>query len=193
VGGDTTLTVNVRVIAATSRNLEEAIQSGRFREDLYYRLNVFPVLLPPLRERRSDILLLADHFLQKYNTSYGKHIKRISTPAINMMMMYHWPGNVRELENCIERGVLTATDDVIHGYTLPPSLQTSEATNTGILPREGASLNALVESFERELIVDALKKHRGIAAAAARHLQTTQRIINYRIRHLGIDPRDYRR
>jgi Nif-specific regulatory protein len=192
VGGDRTLTVNVRVIAATSRNLEDAIRSGRFREDLYYRLNVFPVHLPPLRERRSDILLLADHFLNKYNPSYGKKIKRISTSAINMMMAYHWPGNVRELENCIERAVLTTPDDVIHGYTLPPSLQTSDATNTALLPESGASLGTMVESFEREIIVDALKRHRGIAAAAARHLQTTQRIINYRIKHLGISPMDYR-
>ncbi len=192
VGGDKTLTVNVRMIAATSRNLEDAIKSGRFREDLYYRLNVFPIHLPPLRERRSDILLLADHFLQKYNAAYGKHVKRISTTAINMMMAYHWPGNVRELENCLERAVLTTTDDVVHGYTLPPSLQTSEATHTGILPEEGASLETMVESFEREIIIDALKRHRGVAASAARHLQTTQRIINYRIKHLGISPKDYR-
>jgi Nif-specific regulatory protein len=192
VGGDRTIAVNVRVIAATSRNLEQAMKEGRFREDLYYRLNVFPILLPPLRERRSDILLLAEHFLQKYATMYGKTIKRISTPAINMMMSYHWPGNVRELENCIERAVLTTSDDVIHGYTLPPSLQTSEATNTALLPSEGASLRTMVDSFEREIIVDALKKHRGNAAAAARYLQTTQRIMNYRIHQLGITPRDYR-
>jgi Nif-specific regulatory protein len=100
---------------------------------------------------------------------------------------------VRELENCIERAVLTASDEVIHGYTLPPSLQTSDATNTPLLPESGASLQTLVESFERELIVDALKRHRGVAAAAARHLQTTQRIINYRIKHLGISLRDYRK
>jgi Nif-specific regulatory protein len=192
VGGDNTLSVNVRVVAATSRNLEDAIRSGRFREDLYYRLNVFPILLPPLRERRSDILLLADHFLQKYNDAYSKQIKRISTTAINMMMAYHWPGNVRELENCIERAVLTSTDDVVHGYTLPPSLQTSEATNTSLLPEEGASLQTMVDSFEREVIVDALKRHRGVAAAAARHLQATQRIINYHIKRLGINPCDYR-
>ncbi len=192
VGGDTTLSVNVRIIAATSRNLEDAIKSGRFREDLYYRLNVFPIHLPPLRERRSDILLLADHFLQKYNAAYGKHVKRISTTAINMMMAYHWPGNVRELENCVERAVLTTTDEVIHGYTLPPSLQTSDATHTSILPDEGASLETMVETFEREIIIDALKRHAGVAAAVARHLQTTQRIINYRIRHLGINPKDYR-
>ena len=192
VGGDKLITVNVRMIAATSRNLEDAIRSGRFREDLYYRLNVFPIHLPPLRERRSDILLLADFFLQKYNQAYDKKIKRISTPAINMMMAYHWPGNVRELENCIERAVLTSTDEVLHGYTLPPSLQTSDATNTALLPESGASLQTMVESFEREIIVDALKRHRGIAAAVARHLQTTQRIINYRIKHLGVNPQDYR-
>ena len=192
VGGDKQITVNVRVIAATSRNLEDAIRAGRFREDLYYRLNVFPIHLPPLRERRSDILLLADHFLQKYNQAYGKKLKRISTPAINMMMTYHWPGNVRELENCIERAVLASTDEVVHGYTLPPSLQTSDSTNTALLPDAGASLMTMVESFEREIIVDALKRHRGIAAAVARHLQTTQRIINYRIKHLGINPQDYR-
>ncbi len=193
VGGDKTISVNVRVITATSRNLEDAIRAGRFREDLYYRLNVFPIHLPALRERRSDILLLADHFLQKYSKSYGKQVKRISTTAINMMMAYHWPGNVRELENCIERAVLTTSDDVLHGYTLPPSLQTSEATNTALVPEGGASLQTMVESFEREIIVDALKRHRGIAAAAARHLQTTQRIINYRVQHLGINPQDYRR
>ncbi len=192
VGGDRTIQVNVRVIAATSRDLEKAIKEGRFREDLYYRLNVFPIHLPPLRERRSDIILLADHFLQKYNEVHNRTIKRISTPAINMMMMYHWPGNVRELENCIERAVLTGTDNAIHGYTLPPSLQTSEETNTQLIPEEGASLRTMVDSYERELLVDALKKHRGNAAAVARHLQTTQRIVNYRIRRLGIDVKSHR-
>jgi Nif-specific regulatory protein len=192
VGGDKTLQVNVRIIAATSRNLEEDLRKGRFREDLYYRLNVFPIHLPPLRERRSDIMLLADHFVQKYNEVYGKRVRRISTAAINMMMAYHWPGNVRELENCIERAVLTSADDVIHGYALPPSLQTADQTHTAILPPEGARLKSLVESYERELIIDALKKNRGVAAAAARDLQTTQRILNYRIKQLGIEPGSYR-
>jgi Nif-specific regulatory protein len=191
VGGETTIQVNVRVIAATSKDLEKAIQEGRFREDLYYRLNVFPIHIPPLRERRSDIILLADHFLQKYNAIYGRNIKRISTPAINMMMMYHWPGNVRELENSIERAVLTSTDDVIHGYTLPPSLQTSEETNTALIPEAGASFKTMVRSYERELVVDSLKKHRGNIAAAARHLQSTPRIIGYKIRQLGVDPASY--
>lgn len=192
VGGEKTISVNVRIIAATSRNLEKAIEEGLFRDDLYYRLNVFPIHLPPLRERRPDIMLLADHFVQKYNEAYGKSIKRISTAAINMMMMYHWPGNVRELENCIERAVLTSTNGVLHGYSLPPSLQTSENTNTSILPTGTAGLEDMVNAYERELIIDALKKYRGNAAAAARALNTTQRIINYRIDKLGIEPSNYR-
>ena len=192
VGGDKTIAVNVRIITATSQNLEARMREGRFREDLYYRLNVFPIHLPALRERRSDIMLLADSFVQKYNQSYSKQIKRISTAAINMMMAYHWPGNVRELENCIERAVLTSVDDVIHGYTLPPSLQTADQTHTAILPKEGASLQAMVDSYEREIIIDALKQNRGIAAAAARQLQTTQRVLNYRIKQLAVAPRNYR-
>jgi Nif-specific regulatory protein len=192
VGGAKTLQVNVRVLAATSRNLEEEMRQGKYREDLYYRLNVFPIHLPPLRERRSDIMLLADHFVQKYNELYGKSIKRISTAAINMMMAYHWPGNVRELENCIERAVLTSQDNVIHGFSLPPSLQTSDQTNTVMLPADGSSLSDMVNAYEREIIIDALKKHRGNAAAVARELHTTQRIINYRIQKLGVEPKNYK-
>jgi Nif-specific regulatory protein len=192
VGSSESVSVNVRVLAATSRNLEKEISEEKFREDLYYRLNVFPIILPPLRERRSDIMLLADHFLQKYGEMYGKSIKRTSTSAINMMMAYHWPGNVRELENCIERAVLTASDEVIHGYNLPPSLQTSDETQTSIFPKDGADLKTMVESYEKEILIDALKKHRGNAAASARYLNTTQRIINYRIQKLGINPDDYK-
>ncbi|MEI8205327.1 MAG: sigma 54-interacting transcriptional regulator [Kiritimatiellales bacterium] len=192
VGSSESVTVNVRILAATSRNLEKEMADGAFREDLYYRLNVFPIILPPLRERRSDIMLLADHFLQKYGEMYGKNIKRISTSAINMMMAYHWPGNVRELENCLERAVLTASDEVVHGYNLPPSLQTSDETHTSIFPKDGADIKTMVESYEKEIIIDSLKKHRGNAAASARYLNTTQRIINYRIQKLGINPDDYK-
>lgn len=191
VGGSRSVRVNVRILTATSLDLEQAIKKGKFREDLYYRLNVFPIHLPPLRERRSDIMLLADHFVQKYNKLYQKKIVRISSAAINMMMAYHWPGNVRELENCIERAVLTSGDGVIHAYGLPPSLQTAERTKTISLPAD-AGLADLVKGYERELIEDSLKKHRGNAAAAARELQTTQRILNYRISTLGINRRQYR-
>jgi Nif-specific regulatory protein len=192
VGGTESISVNIRVIAATGQDLEQQIEEGRFREDLFYRLNVFPILLPRLRERRSDIMLLADHFLQKFNKVYAKSIKRISTAAINMMMSYHWPGNVRELENCIERAVLTSTDDVMHGYVLPLSLQSSDETNTAIIPEDGANLEMMVSSYEKELIVDALKKFRGNVAAVARYLQTTQRILHYRIKKLGVQITNYK-
>ncbi len=192
VGGDKAIKVDVRIIAATSRDLEKAMKEGHFREDLYYRLNVFPIHLPPLRERKSDIILLADHFLQKYNAAHNKRVKRISTPAINMMMQYHWPGNVRELENCIERAVLSTTDDVIHGYDLPPSLQTSDATHTAILPDDGASFKTMVEAYEREIIVEALKKFRGNVSRAAKHLKSTKRIISYAIKRLKIEPAHYK-
>jgi Nif-specific regulatory protein len=192
VGGDKTLSLNVRVITATSTDLEQLMAENKFRDDLFYRLNVFPIHLPPLRERRTDIMMLADHFVQKYSKLYSRNIQRISTAAINMMMAYHWPGNVRELENCIERAVLTTTDSVIHGYSLPPSLQTSDQTGTSTLPVEGANFKDLVENYEREIIIDALKRNRGNAAATARDLHTTQRIMNYKISNLAITPSNYK-
>jgi len=183
----------VRLLAATSRDLEKLMEEGKFREDLYYRLNVFPIQLPSLHKRGGDIILLADHFLGKYSKLHGKNIARISTPAINMLMSYHWPGNVRELENCIERAVLTASDTVIHGYDLPPSLQTAEASGTAVIhPDAQADFKTLVNSFERELIVEALKGESGNVAAAARKLGLSERIIHYKIGKLGITPEWYR-
>ncbi|NOY77472.1 MAG: GAF domain-containing protein [Calditrichaeota bacterium] len=183
IGGTETIKVDVRIITATNANLEKLIADGKFREDLYYRLNVFSIFLPPLRERRTDILLLADHFMFKYGRKHGKAIKRISTPAIDMLMRYHWPGNVRELENCIERAVLVCEDQVIHSYHLPPTLQTAESSNT--LPK--MSLEKAVTSYEKELIQDALKTARGIKAKAARLLDTTERILSYKIEKHNID------
>jgi Nif-specific regulatory protein len=116
LGGTETIKANVRMIAATNKDLEKAIPDGAFREDLYYRLNVFTIYLPPLRERRPDILALAEHFVEKYARQHHKRIKRISTPAIDMLASYHWPGNVRELENCIERTLLVCEGNVIHGH-----------------------------------------------------------------------------
>lgn len=183
LGGTQPIKVNVRLIAATNQDLETAMQQGRFREDLYYRLNVFTIYVPPLRERRPDILLLADHFVEKYATEHGKSVKRISTPAIDMLMSYHWPGNVRELENCIERAVLLCEGGVIHAHHLPPTLQTAEVSGT--VPR--LSLSAAVASYEKDLILDALKTTRGNRAKAARLLDTTERIINYKIKNYKID------
>lgn len=183
VGGHETMKVDVRVIAATNRNLEQMIEQGKYRQDLYYRINVFPIYVPPLRERKSDILELVDYFLEKYSRQNGKRIVRLSTPAIDMLMAYHWPGNVRELENIIERTVLLSQDGVIHGYHLPPSLQTGEATDTD-------SKNTLAETVaavEYEMIVEALKQHRGILAKAARQLGVTERMMGLRVKKLGIE------
>jgi len=126
IGGSRTIKTDVRIIAATNKNLEEAVSDESFRGDLYYRLNVFPIYLPPLRERKTDILLLSNYFLEKYAKENHKDLRRLSTPAIDMLMQYHWPGNVRELENCIERAVLLCEDNVVHSYHLPPTLQTGE-------------------------------------------------------------------
>ncbi|PYQ52088.1 MAG: sigma-54-dependent Fis family transcriptional regulator [Acidobacteria bacterium] len=183
LGGVQPLKVNVRLIAATNKDLEEAVRQGTFREDLYYRLNVFSVYMPPLRERRPDILLLADHFVQKYAADHGKDVRRIATTAIDMMMSYHWPGNVRELENCIERAVLVCEGGVIHAHHLPPTLQTAEVSGT--LPR--LDLTTSVEGYEKDLILDALKTTRGNRAKAARLLGTTERIIAYKVKKYEID------
>ncbi len=188
VGSTDTIKVNVRLIAATNLDLEELIAAGKFRQDLYYRLNVFPIHIPPLRERKTDILLLADSFVEKYGRINHKDIRRISTPAIDMLMSYHWPGNVRELENCIERAVLLSRDDVIHGHYLPPTLQTAEASGTAFKGR----LKTAIENVEQELISDALKSARGNTAKAARSLGITERIMGLRIHRYGINPRRFR-
>ena len=183
LGGTETIKANVRLIAATNKNLEKAISQGEFREDLYYRLNVFTIFMPPLRERKSDILLLADHFLEKYAREHSKSIKRISTPAIDMLASYHWPGNVRGLENIIERAVLVCETNVLHGHHLPPTLQTAE--ESGTMTR--LSLEAAVEAYERDIIQDALKTTRGNRKKAAKMLDTTERIIGYKVKKYGID------
>ena len=188
VGGTETIKVNVRLLAATNKDLELAIKAGTFREDLYYRLNVFSVYLPPLRERRPDVPLLADHFVERYSSAHGKDVRRIATTAIDMLMSYHWPGNVRELENCIERAVLVCDGGVIHAHHLPPTLQTAEVSGT-LTPQ---ALDQAVGSFERDLIQDALKSARGNRAKAARLLQTTDRILGYKIRKYRIDPERFR-
>jgi Nif-specific regulatory protein len=188
VGGMSTIKVDVRLIAATNRDLEALVEKETFRQDLYYRLNVFPLHIPPLRERRTDILLLADHFAERDSRASGRVVRRISTPAIDMLMAYHWPGNVRELENCIERAVLLSDDEVIHGHHLPPTLQTAEASGT--VPR--GTLRAAIERVEKELIVEALKTARGNMAAAASALGITERIMGLRVRRYAIPARRFR-
>lgn len=188
VGGHKTIKADVRIITATNKNLEQAVEQEHFRHDLYYRLNVFPIYMPPLRERKTDILLLADHLLEKYAAENHKDIRRFSTPAIDMLMEYHWPGNVRELENCIERAVLLCEERVIHSYQLPPTLQTGVETDS--LPT--LSLDDSVENLEKEMIIDALKNTRGNITLAADMLKTTVRKFTYKAKKYGVDYKNYR-
>jgi Nif-specific regulatory protein len=187
VGGFETIKTNVRIVVATHKNLEEQIKEGLFREDLYYRVNVFPIYMPPLRERKDDIMLLADYFLERIAAENNKNISRISTPAIEMLTRYHWPGNIRELENCIERAVLLCDGEVIRSEHLPPSLQMIRKTEA-VASR---SLTETIENKERELIVDALKKSRGSQRNAAKELGITERILGYKLKKFGIHPRYY--
>lgn len=188
VGGHKTIKVDVRIIAATNKNLEKAVDEETFRGDLYYRLNVFPIYMPPLRERKTDILLLADFFLERYAKENAKEIKRISTSGINMLMGYHWPGNVRELENCIERAVLLCDEGVIHSYHFPPTLQTGVESDT--LP--AATLEEAVSNLEEAMIIDALKNCNGNMTTAAEMLGLTVRKISYKAERYGVSYKDYR-
>jgi len=188
VGGTETIKTNVRFIAATNCDLEKLIDLEKFRQDLYYRLNVFPVQVPPLRERKTDILMLADFFVEKYSKANHKDVRRITTAAIDMLMSYHWPGNVRELENCIERAVILTNDDVIHAHHLPPTLQTADVTGIS----SDTTLQAALDNVERNLILDALKSSGGNKAKAARILGISERLMGLRVKKHGIDPKSFR-
>ncbi len=187
LGGTSTLKADVRLLAATHRDLERAVAEGAFREDLYYRLNVFPIYLPPLRERQADIPQLAEHFLAKYAQDHQKPGKRLSAPALDLLMQYPWPGNVRELENIIERAVLVCDEDTILSVHLPSSLQRVEPGGDN---RRG--LTGQVENLEKELITEALRQARGNQSQAATLLDTSLRILGYKIKRYGLDPRQYR-
>ena len=182
VGGNTRYKADVRIVAATNRDLEQAIQAETFRHDLYYRINVFSIYLPPLRERKSDILQLADAFAQQYGIRNGKHIHRISTEAINALLAYHWPGNVRELENCIEHAALLTDDGVIHANDLPPSLQLPDASE----PPTIGTLKKRTQILERDMIIDALKRYEGNLNDVSRELGITARMVRYKMSRLGI-------
>ncbi|MCD4743207.1 MAG: sigma 54-interacting transcriptional regulator [Desulfobacteraceae bacterium] len=188
VGGLKKIRTDIRIIAATNSNLEELVQKELFRSDLYFRLNVFPIYIPSLRMRKTDIILLADHFLEKYSTEHKKNIKRFSTPAIDMMMAYHWPGNVRELENCIERAVILCNDDAVHNFHLPPSLQMEKRpgkTNVQLFDQS-------VAEFEKKIIIDALKKTKGNIKKSASQIGITVRKFSYKADKYNIQYKEYR-
>lgn len=184
LGGSETLRADVRIITATNRDLEELMLRNEFREDLYYRLNVFPLFIPPLRERRADIPLLVNHFIEKYNNLHGLEIKRISSTAIDLLMTYHWPGNIRELENCIERAAILSTDKVIRSHNLPPTLQSAASTHS----RVDGGLEAILENVEKQMLIDALNMSKGNITKAADQLKLTERMMGLRIKKYQIDP-----
>ena len=186
-GSNIVQNADVRLIASSARNLEAMMQQGLFREDLYYRLNVFQIHLTDLSQRKTDILLLADYFIAKMNLKYGKNILRLSSPAIDMLLSYHWPGNVRELENCIEHACLVTTDVTINAYDLPPTLQTDVTSGTALLPEGTAPLSTLIDSYEREIISEALRRHKGNMSAAGRDLSLSPRVMHYKVNRLGIE------
>jgi Nif-specific regulatory protein len=188
IGSATPIKVDVRILCATNRNLEDLILKGEFREDLYYRINVFPIYIPPLRERINDIPILADSFIEKFNKKHGKNIKRITTMAIDTLMVYHWPGNIRELENCMERACILSTDQVIRTSNLPPSLQTASTSKT----MQSGTLDIILGKIETQIIMDALIASKGNIAKAAENLGITERMMGLRIRKYEIDPKRFK-
>ncbi len=188
VGGNKTIKLDIRVITATNKDLADQVKKGLFREDLFYRLNVIPILIPALRDRKTDIPMLANYFVEKYSKANSKEVKRISSPAIDMLMAYHWPGNVRELENCIERAVIMTDEGVIHTYHLPPTLQTANSTSTAY----SGELQKKLDSIEYEMIIEKLKSTAGNMSIVAQELGLTPRIMGLRMKKYGIDFKKYR-
>lgn len=186
VGGEKTIKVDVRLIAATSRNVEELVSNGKFRKDLFYRLNVVPILVPPLRERKEDIPLLVGHFLKRFNEENNKNVS-ISPSALRVLMDYSWPGNVRELENTIERLVVMSNAKVVESSDLPINFKLS-SPKIGI---QKESLKAGIEEIEKSSIIQALEENGWIQAKAARMLGITPRQLGYRIRKYQINTRNY--
>jgi len=190
VGGVAEKEVDVRVVAATNRDLEAEVEKGTFRQDLFYRLNVIQLRLPPLRERREDIALLVDHFLRKFAAEHARTITGIEPDALSAVISHSFPGNVRELENLVERAVTLAPGDRITMDTLPPlhpmSTALEHAGAAAEMPEQGLDLEKVVENFERGIIIRALERTRGNRTEAARLLGVTFRSLRYRLSKLGI-------
>jgi Nif-specific regulatory protein len=189
VGGNETLTADVRIIAATNRDLEEALRTGAFRADLYYRVNVFPIHLPSLRERPSDIPVLAGHFVQKYANLMTKPQPQVAEETLRLLVRYAWPGNVRELENCIEYAVLLCSGTLLLPEHLPKSLH---ADNPALsVPSDVTKLKARIRQMESAVLLDELAKRNGNVCAVAREIGITPRMVRYKLKNLRINPRQF--
>jgi Nif-specific regulatory protein len=179
---------HVRLIATSETSLDAAVTDGRFRADVFHRLSGFPIAVPRLRDRQSDIPLLAEFFVAKFACDHGKTASRISARALDMLARYPWPGNVRELANVIERAVLLCDDEVVHGHHLSPAIHAADGGN----PSAPFSLSESLDAYEKDLLLDALRAARGVRSRAARMLQTTDRIFNYKVRKHAIDCRRFK-
>jgi len=188
IGGNHTIDIDVRIITATNRNLEEMIKQKEFREDFYYRINVFPIYVPALRDHCTDIPILIDHFIEKLNKRDGSNVKRITGGALDMLMIYSWPGNIRELENVIERSMILTTDNVIHSYNLPPTLQTGVSSDTVTKGR----LNNVIERVEKQLVIDTLISMKGKVTKSAEELGITRRVMGILIAKYNIQVDNYK-
>jgi len=186
VGSNQTIKIDVRVIAATNRNLEEAIRKGAFREDLYYRLNVVTLSLPPLRERKEDIPILLDHFLKKYSRENKNEVASMTKEVRDLLLQYEYPGNVRELENIIERAVVLCRGDTLTIQDLPLNLRESKREILPEKSREGGSLPETLENLERQLILRALERSGGIQTRAAEGLGINERVLRYKMKKYRI-------
>jgi two-component system response regulator PilR (NtrC family) len=189
IGGGEDIKVDARIISATNQNLHERVKKGEFREDLYFRLNVIPIHMPPLRQRKEDIPILTSYFIEKYAREFGKEVRMISSYAMELLREYAFPGNIRELENIIERGVAMETSNII----LPENLVLSAQTNSGQngidleIPDQGINLNAELEKIEKKAIEKALQKTKGSKTKAAELLHVTFDALRYRIEKLGVE------
>jgi DNA-binding NtrC family response regulator len=196
VGGNRTIQVDVRIIAATNQNLEALIEEKRFRRDLFYRLNVIPIVIPPLRERKSDIPLLIDHFLTRFNQTKRTRVTGISPEALRLLMQYDWPGNIRELENLVERMVVLKKEGELSVSDLPEKISRKPAV---LDPREqlvrfgedGINLMREVEQYEYHLIIEALRKANGVTTKAAQLLQVNRTTLVEKLKRKGVDPREH--
>ena len=187
LGTVSTVKVDVRIIAATNIDLMDLVGREAFREDLYYRLNVISLRMPALRERKEDIPLLVDHFLEKYSLENQKSARRLTERALQALMDHSWPGNVRELENALERAVVLSTSGVVDLDLLPPSLLTDSASGPALyLPPDGRSLQNQVQRYERQLIVDTLRRTQGVQKRAAELLKVKPTTLNEKIKRLRI-------
>ncbi len=188
IGGNKIIDIDVRIITATNRDLEKMIKDNTFREDLYYRINAFPVYVPALRERCADIPILVDHFIAKLNKRNNTDIERITGGALDMLMIYFWPGNVRELENVIERAMILTTDNVIHSYNLPPTLQTGVSSDT----LNKGTLNNVLERVEKQMLIDALILKHGNITNSASQLGVTRRVMGLLLNKHKIEAKRYK-